>query len=398
MPGKDIVLFSTADWDHPYWTNKQHVALELSKAGYRVLYVNSIGLRKVAANKRDFARIGRRLRRLFSPRQEVGKDLWAWSPPVLPFHSIKWVRTLNGWLLRRGLREQMKALALREPALWTYHPLTCEYLDVAIFSRVLYHCVDDIGSQPGMPTSLIARAERQLVRTANCVFTTAPVLQEKWQGENARTYHHPNVVDYEHFSRAHAPGLYVPSDLAGVPRPRLGFVGALSAYKVDFELLQRIAMDRPDWSIVLIGEIGVGEYETDVNSLRRLPNVCFLGPKAYAELPAYLGGMDVALIPARRNDYTQAMFPMKFFEYLAAGVPVVATALPALAQFREFHVAAGSAADFVKGVEACLDRDDARIARGIELARGHTYARRTAQMIEALYRDSEAEAVPEMKQ
>src|SRR5262249_51154926 len=147
-----------------------------------------------------------------------------------------------------------------------------------------------------------------------------------------RTDYCPNATDVTHFATARDGGA-VPEELAAIARPRLGYVGVLSDFKIDFELIERAAALSPAWQFVFIGDEREGQGSAAIARLRARPNVHFLGWRPYALLPKYLRGIDVALLPQRLNDYTRAMFPMKYFEYLAAGKPVVATPLPALAEF-----------------------------------------------------------------
>jgi glycosyltransferase involved in cell wall biosynthesis len=174
--------------------------------------------------------------------------------------------------------------------------------------------------------------------------------------------------------------------LLAIPAPRLGFIGALSGYKVDFELLRRLAEARPDWSVVLIGKVGEGDPGTDASLLAGPENIHLLGPRDYKDLPAYLKGFDVALLPSRLNDYTESMFPMKFFEYLAAGVPVVSVDLPALRQFRGAFYLGSTLQRFVAAVEAALAEGEAPKRRRRALAEEQTYERRTEKMMDILGR------------
>ena len=127
-----------------------------------------------------------------------------------------------------------------------------------VYEGVAYHAVDDIKAQPGMPSAVIEKAERELIKRADVVFVTARSLFDMHRKHNSQTYYFSNVADYEHFSKALAPDTPVPEDLRAIPAPRIGFVGAVSSYKLDFELIQSIAAARPDWSVVLIGEVGKG--------------------------------------------------------------------------------------------------------------------------------------------
>jgi glycosyltransferase involved in cell wall biosynthesis len=380
----DIVLLSTADWDNPFWTNKQHVAVELARRGHRVLYVDSLGLRRPSASTQDFGRIARRLLRGLRPPRQVRERLWVWSPLVIPLQHRALVRALNRLSLRAGLELWSRLLRLEHDLLWTYNPMTTRLFPTAGFGTVVYHCVDEIEAQRGMPAREIGEAERQLLAAANYCFVTAEHLLETRRAHCSSIHYFPNVADFEHFSKARDPETLVPKDLATLPRPRIGFVGAISDQKLDLDLLRLVAQTHPEWSIVLIGKVGEGDPWTNIEPLRGLPNIHLLGPKPYESLPAYLKGFDAAVLPAASNDYTRGMFPMKFFEYLAAGCPVVSTALPALRRFTDVAYLAQTHADFIVGVEKALRGNTAALATRLATAREHTYERRTARMMQLL--------------
>jgi glycosyltransferase involved in cell wall biosynthesis len=162
---------------------------------------------------------------------------------------------------------------------------------------------------------------------------------------------------------------------------------------VDFELLDRIARERPEWSIVLIGQVGEGDPWMDARQLRDRPNLHLLGPRPYAELPCYLKGFDVALLPSARNEYTDSMFPMKFFEYLAAGRPVVSVALPALGAFRHAAALADSPESFIAAVEDALAGAAPPLETRLALAREHTWDARLDRMLALLEREPARDGV-----
>ena len=380
----DVVLLSTADFDHPFWTNKQHVAVQLAARGFRVLYIDSLGLRRPSTSAQDVRRIGRRLRRAITGPRTVRPGLYVWSPLVLPFQKHALVRACNRGALSMALARQVRRLGFERPLLWTYNPLTTRLLRTDGFAGVVYHCVDDISAQPGMPAGVLDRFEEELVRAADIVFTTSPRLAHTRGRWNANTHYLPNVADFEHFSRALDPALDVPADLARIAGPRIGFVGAISGYKLDFSLIRHIAEQRPDWSLVLIGHIGEGDPWTDAAQLAGLPNLHLLGPRPYADLPAYLRGIDVAMLPNARNDYTASMFPMKFFEYLAAGRPVVSVDLPALRDYADMARLAGSPGAFVDAIAASLRGEHAPLEKRLALARQNTWAARLDRMMTLL--------------
>ena len=384
--GDDILLVSTADWDNPFWTNKQHVAVELARQGRRLLYIESSGLRRPTLRSSDVGRIMRRLARALRPPRQVRPGLWVWSPAVLPWQGSAIVRRVNRLWLGFGLTLSARWIGLTPKTLWTYSPLTAELYDLRRFTRIVYHAVDNIAAQPGMPAQAIAQAEPDLVRRADLVFTTSPALREQHAAAGARRcIFMPNVADAKHFGRALSPDIAVPADLAALPEPRIGFVGAISGYKLDFALIAAVARARPAYSFVLIGQVGEGDPWTDVSKLRGLANLHLFGPRSYETLPAYLAGMAAAMLPSASNRYTRAMFPMKFFEYLAAGLPVVATPLPALADFARLAlISPPEAAAFATTLDRALAGDGPLREARLAAARSHTYAQRTRDMLALL--------------
>ncbi|MFM0095238.1 glycosyltransferase [Paraburkholderia nemoris] len=382
MKRDDIILFSTADWDNPFWTNKQHVAVELARRGHRVLYVESIGLRQPSVTGADISRLARRLIKGLSGARKVRNGLWVWSPLVIPFQRYSIIRKINRFLLNAGLAACLVFLRFERSIAWTYNPLTTRFFNISNFKKVIYHCVDEIKAQPGIPADIVDVAEKELTKSCNICFVTSEHLLKTRKEWKAETYYFPNVADYTHFSKALGNRLTIPKDLQDVPSPRIGFVGAISRYKIDFELIESMAISHPEWSIVLIGKVGEGDPDTEVSAIEKLPNVYLMGPRPYEVLPAYLKGLDVALLPNKINAYTQAMFPMKFFEYIAAGKPVVATNLNALSAFSEACSLAEDHDSFIRRVEEALSDPIEKVEKRLELARNHTYEQRTARMMD----------------
>lgn len=391
-PG-DCILFATADWDTPYWTNKQHTAAHLAKAGWRVLYVESVGLRapKVGSGT-DWSRILRRLwRGLRGPRQ-VDDRIWVYAPLVIPFrHNHPWVRAFNQGWLSRTIGRFMRRQRFRLPMVWTYHPYVLEtraWLNrdpVTATGQLVYHCVDDLAAIPGIDGQAFDREERALLAQADAVFTTAQALYEKCSLLNDNVHDFPNVVDFAHFARSHEPGP-IPADLATIPAPRLAYVGALSDFKVDFGLLAEVAIMRPDWHIVLIGAEREGQHDPKLAELASLPNAHLLGHRSYQQLPDYLRGMDVGLLPTHVNDYTRSMFPMKYFEYLAAGLPVVSTPLAFTTQQTQGLRVAGDPTGFCAAIEQQLDQGRFNLSQSDSMVGNHTWKSRLLAMLNVIRR------------
>ena len=389
------LLFATADWDTPYWTNKQHTADHLAKAGWQVLYVESIGLRapKVGSGT-DWARIARRLWRGLRGPRHVAPGIWVYSPLVIPFrHDHPWIRTLNRSLLSHGVRRFMRSHQFVHPLVWTYHPYVLDQLTdldaeaATSTGPLVYHCVDDLSAIPGIDAKAFNAEEVRLLARAHTVFTTSAELHGKCAEHHPRVHDFPNVVDADHFARAHSAAA-LPADLAAIPRPRLVYVGALSDFKVDFQLLTAVARRKPEWQIVLIGDEREGQHDPALASLARMPNVHRLGHRPYQDLPEYLRGVDVGLLPTRINDYTRSMFPMKYYEYLAAGVPVVSTPLEFTRQQRAGMVIGDGEDAFIEAIGTQLAHGRLSAENARALVGEHTWAARLQRMLALIGREA----------
>lgn len=330
LTGQDIICISSADWDAPLWTNKQHLMSRLAENN-RILYVESLGLRTPTLALHDRRRIKRRVIHYFQgPRKVPDKNVWVLSPLVIPLYRTRWLRTLNAWLLLREVRHAANQLGLKNPILWSYIPNAYALVSQLEEKLVVYHCVDNLASIAGVPRAAVQSMESLFLQQADAVITTSKALYDARKDQNPNTYLFTNVADAEHFGKALLPEIPVAAPLRELPHPIAGYVGALDAYKVDFPFLAQVARSLPDWSFVLIGPVGQGQPDTDLGELKELPNVHLLGHVDYKVIPSYLKGIDVAVIPHRLSEYTQSSFPMKLYEYLAAGRPVVSTPLPSI--------------------------------------------------------------------
>jgi glycosyltransferase involved in cell wall biosynthesis len=381
LQGRDIVCVGFADWDTDLWTNQHHLMARLA-AQNRVLFVESLGLRRPQLAARDLRRIVRRLRSgLQPPRARDG--LHVLSPLVLPMHGNRYARALNARLLPALVKRATRRLGMSRPILWSYVPQAEILLETLDPSLVVYHCVDDIAAHERIDTDSFRAAEARLAGRADLVLASAPELVRRMRRLSDNVMEAPNVADTDLFATALEPGEVDPA-LAALPRPRLLFTGAISAIKLDIELLGELARARPDWTLALVGPVGLGDPHTDVSALAREPNVHLLGKRSYEQLPAVLRGADIGLIPYVRSELTDSIFPMKVYEYLAAGLPVIATPLPALAGLEEVS-SASDAASMIGLIESELAADDLeRRAERSRKAHAHSWEQRLQDIAEAI--------------
>jgi len=236
---------------------------------------------------------------------------------------------------------------------WYYTPMamgfTCHLEPLA----VVYDCMDELSAFKGASPALRQR-EAELFNRANLVFTGGQSLYEAKRDQHANIYAFPSSVEVAHFAQARTIK-EDPADQANIPHPRLGFYGVIDE-RMDLELLKGIAEARPDWHLVMIGPV----VKIDPASLPRHENIHYLGGKDYKELPAYLAGWDLAMLPFARNESTRFISPTKTPEYLAASKPVVSTSIRDVVrpygQERLVRIA-DTVEEFVAAAEAAMKED-----------------------------------------
>jgi UDP-galactopyranose mutase len=220
----------------------------------------------------------------------------------------------------RLLRTFLAQERVDHPVLWVYSPMMLPLADGIRASAVVYDCMDELSSFAFAPPELSAR-EDTLFDRADLVFTGGQSLYEAKRTRHPSVHAFPSSVDVAHFAKARQPQP-PPADQAMLPRPRLGYCGVIDE-RMDFDLIRGIAERRPSWQILMVGPTA----KVSPEQLPRAANIHYLGMKAYGDLPHYLSGWDVAMLPFARNDATRFISPTKTPEYLAAGLPVVSTSV-----------------------------------------------------------------------
>ena len=260
---------------------------------------------------------------------------------------------------RRLLDELIRAEHINDFILWYYTPMAVAFSRHLRPQAVVYDCMDELSAFQNAPPTLTVR-EGELMRTASVVFTGGQSLYEVKRNAHPNVRAFPSSVDVDHFARARRMAVD-PPDQATLARPRLGFFGVIDE-RFDSDLLAGAAAARPDWQFVMLGPV----VKIDAATLPRAANIHYLGAKAYAELPQYIAGWDVALLLFARNESTRFISPTKTPEYMAAGKPVVSTSIRDVIRpygQRGLVRIADSVPDFVAACEAAMAEDPAARVR-----------------------------------
>lgn len=306
------------------------------------------------------------------------------------------------------LRGLLRDYAIGDYVQWFYTPMALPLVEALPEPcAVVYDCMDELSAFKNAPAALLQREEELLAR-ADVVFTGGQALFEAKRNRHGNIHAFPSSVDTAHFARARSPQ-EDPGDQARIPRPRLGFFGVIDE-RMDLALLEAVARARPEWQLVMLGPV----VKIDPNELPRLDNIHYLGSKPYTDLPRYIAGWDVALMPFAKNESTRFISPTKTPEYLAAGKPVVSTSIRDVV--RPYSVQglahiADTPMDFIAACESCLreprerwlrrgdaflarmswDRTWAAMADRLELAVARNQGRDSGPTLAADYEDDALE-------
>ncbi|OKH43919.1 UDP-galactopyranose mutase [Calothrix sp. HK-06] len=236
---------------------------------------------------------------------------------------------------------------------WYYTPMAIAFTRHLQPEAIVYDCMDELAAFKGASTTL-KDYEAELFQRADLVFTGGQSLYESKVNQHSNVYAFPSSVDVPHFAQARTIK-NEPADQANIPHPRLGFFGVIDE-RMDIELLAGIAQARPDWHLVMIGPV----VKIDPATLPKHENIHYLGGKDYQDLPAYLGGWDLAMLPFARNESTRFISPTKTPEYLAAAKPVVSTSIRDVVRpYGDLNLVriADSAVDFIEKAEKAMQED-----------------------------------------
>jgi glycosyltransferase involved in cell wall biosynthesis len=324
----------------------------------------------------------------------IGPRLYLYRPLALVAYFLAWRFPTVGWLNHRLLsllvRQVIRQLELVDFILILAHPVEQPLIGLLGERLLCYEVYDEWTVHPSVSRKLgqaLMAAEKHILRSADIVFASSEHLAQSKQQLNPNTHFIPNAADTDHFGKSLDPCTSVPEDLARLPEPRIGLIGNINEI-VDLTLINYLAEQRPEWSIVLIGQVNGGQQflkSSEYLKARHLHNVRFLGRKNYKSLPAYQRGLDVCLLPYLINDYTRNVYPSKLHQYLAGGKPVVSTAMPEMLPFGDVIYIADNQAEFLALSERALQPTAPQVVkRRIAVARENSIEARAEVKVQLL--------------
>ena len=320
ITGRDIVCVSFGAWDDMVET-PQYLMTRLAQHN-RVLFVD--GPFSVARTLKSPRLLADHLRKWRHGPRQVAESLWvAEPPPILPKRTNARVNRINAALLRRWLAGQARRLGFSDVIYWNFQPRFPTLGRGLHPAASVYYCVDDFAAAPydWNNEDEVRALEEIACRESDVVICTGRKLVENRARFNPRTHFIPEGADTALFAQAARPETAPAAEVAALPGKVIGYTGLIN-WRIDLPLMTYLATRHPEWSFALVGPL---KEDSDMSSFTSLPNVHLFGRKTVPELPAYLKPMDVCLLPYVLNEYTHNVFPLKLYEYLAAGKPIVST-------------------------------------------------------------------------
>ena len=364
----DVVVFSIIDWDFRF-QRPQQLGTQFGRHGHRVFYLSTTQFLAPGGPAWDLSR----------KTDGVGELRIRSRRPLDIYRGRLDAEDLEA--LAESFETLARDLAIGDAVSLVQIPFwapIAERLRERLGWSVVYDCMDEWTNFPGFGADVLA-IEENLVRRSDVTVVSADRLLEKWQDTAPRLTLAKNGIDAEHYRR-----FYAPNDLlAGARRPIIGYYGALASW-VDAPLLSKIADAHPDATLVLAG----GHFDVDLSGIEKRPNVRLLGQRPYEEMPKLLYDFDVCMIPFLVNDITEATNPVKFYEYLYGGKPVVAPALTELLPYADLSYLArgGDHEEFLAQLGRALaePKDDPRRAERRKVAEENDWAHRYEAIAEGL--------------
>lgn len=327
---------------------------------------------------------------------QTAENLFVFRYPVwTPMSGRPPLRQFTERLRWLCLQDAMRKLQMTQPIVWFYHPKWIDMVKRFPTAQLLvYHVVDEYTSfQDKTPARRrqVAELEKRMMDRADVVVVVSKELYEAKSPFNANTYLIQNGVNYQAYRDALADP-YLPEQLQPIKPPRIGYSGLIGD-KLNLPMLKDLAHEHPEWSFVFLGPVNASRQAQTWQELQAMPNVHYLGSVAWSEVPHFVKGFDVGLMPYVQNRHSETISPLKLYDYLAAGLPIASIDIPAVREFGSAIHLAASPGDFSQAVQAALnDRQPERCAARRDIAAKHTWEARAEQLSELIQAQLAAKA------
>ena len=360
LHGKSIICFGGEDWWYHHPHSKNHLMRRFARAGNKVIFVNSISMGLAPMKSGELVpRVKRKLKSYAKLARTTEEGITVVSPAVIPFFGSRAAVATNRKLLTAQISLLAKSRGLTQPILWIAIPTAIEVAGRLDESLIVYHVSDKYDANTmdhATDPALIRRLHERAIEAADLIFySSRKLLAEAEQGRE-KSHLLEQAVDFERWSRINE--VPVVEAVQQIPGPRIGYFGAIEPWLVDQELIRKASRERPEWHWVFIGNKSRGlEIES-------LPNVHFLPPVSYDDLPGYAAGFDVCVLPWNTEvPFTSYGSAIKVREYLATGKPVVISPLPEYESMSDVLRIARSRQQFLELVEDALREEGPEKAR-----------------------------------
>jgi len=386
MSDQNFIIFSSIDWT-THWQLHHQLTVSLVSAGNRVLFVENTGVRSVNLND-----IGRLSDRISNWKKGVhgfssidGNKLISYSPILLPFPYSRLSLFINNKIFNLSLSRWIKASGFDNPVVISFLPTPLIQSAIKSINPALsiYYCANNM-AESSISASRVRQYEDYFFKKVDIVFTAAYVIQERAKKFSKKVFYFPPGIDFDKFEIALKDNKDIPADLKNIARPIIGYIGTLGRV-LDQELLCALADQCSDFTIVLIGP----KY-TNINALEAKSNIVFLGMKPHNQLPYYIKGFDVGIVPYICNDFTEGVYPSKLNEYLAMGIPAVSTNLREVRESKKVYgkaaVITSNTSEFIKAVRSLIGEKnvDSRKKQRIKIAKANSWESRFKELLKTI--------------
>jgi len=379
LTGHNLVYFAPGKWDG-LWRNRQQL-MSIFAQHNKVLFVERrlhirptlAGLRRGDLGLSDLRRPS--IRHIQGNLYVFRYPMWA---PVCGR-----LDQLSQRIRRLSLGNALRKLRMSQPIVWFSTPYMIDVIkEIPSSCLRVYHVVDEYTTYSNhTPASRrhVEALEKEMMARVDVTIVVSKKLYEAKRPFNPNTYLVPNAVNYQAFTAA-LTDPYLPDDLRAIKTPRLGYIGLIGD-KLNFTMLKELAQENPEWSLIFLGEARVSQQAETWQALQALPNVHHLGLVEVSQVPHYVKGFQVGLVPYAQDRHAENTSPLKIYDYLAAGLPIATMDIPVAREFSQHVHLANNPRDFVQAVQSALaDTTPERRQARKRVAAQHTWEARVEQL------------------